>query len=461
MTPTPLYIAVETRVREFDAKLLLACVAADAGYDVWLGSQKIFQRKIEEMPPGIFFDKSVSIHKIQRWKRYQKFGFHIVAYDEEGLAPWNPDEYQRKRLFSNDLLAPLACFFTWGAWQTEFIGEKAPQQARKLSPAGHPRVDLTRPQLRGFYEPDVKRLREKYGRFLLVNTNFPLCNHFHGEDGVFRLFVESGKILDQPLETFYRNLQRFQQQLMEHFSDLIARLHERFPDKTIIVRPHPSENHDAWRQRLAAHQRVAVVHEGNIIPWLMAADATIHNSCMTGIEGYLLERPVFAFRPIQAPELENSLANALSEQVLSAEALIERLDQLDGGQPLEPDAEKRALAERYIASLDAPLSCDRIIATLTQMSFKEHPLQTAFFRGGKRAKRWLRTSVMRRSAASLPTHAPTPSRAGYQAQKFPDTPLEDVQDAVARLQRLTGRFAGMRVARIESNLFRLTAHDIH
>ena len=460
MTTTPLYIAVETRVREFDAKLLLACVAAEAGYDVWLGSQKIFQRKIEEMSPGIFFDKSVSIHKIQRWKRYQKFGFHIVAYDEEGLAPWNPDEYQRKRLFSNDLLAPLACFFTWGAWQTEFIGEKAPQQARKLFPAGHPRVDLTRPQLRGFYEPDVKRLREKYGRFLLVNTNFPLCNHFHGEDGVFRLFVESGKILDQPLETFYRNLQRFQQQLMEHFSDLIARLHERFPDKTIIVRPHPSENHDAWRQRLAAHQRVAVVHEGNIIPWLMAADATIHNSCMTGIEGYLLERPVFAFRPIQAPELENYLANALSEQVLSVEALIERLDQLDGGQPLEPDAEKRALAERYIVSLDAPLSCDRIIATLTQMSFKEHPLRTAFFRSGKRAKRWLRTSLMPRSA-SLPTHAPTPSRAGYQAQKFPDTPLEDVQEAVARLQRLTGRFAGMRVARIESNLFRLTAHDVH
>lgn len=451
---TPLYIAVETRVREFDAKLLLSCVAAEAGYDVWLGSQKIFQRKIEEMPPGIFFDKSVSLHKMKRWQRYANFGHHIVAYDEEGLAPWNPDEYQRKRQFSNEMLEPLTCFFTWGAWQTNFISEKAPLQAGKLLPVGHPRVDLTRPQLRGFYEQTVREYHERYGRFILVNTNFPLCNHFHGEDGLFRIFVESGKVMDEMLKAFYTRLRDFQGELMEHFIIMITRLHAEFPDRTIIVRPHPSENHDTWRQQLTSQSRVAVVHEGNIIPWLMAADVTIHNSCMTGIEGYLLERPVIAYRPIQTPELENFLANALSEPILSVEALIERLSELRDERPVQHDAEQQTLASRYIASLDAPLSCDRIVTALQEMTFERHPFRTTFFRYGKTVKRWIRTTLKPNTETQS---VQTPSREEYQAQKFPDTPLDDVQKAVLRLQRLTGRFANIRIVRLETNLFRLTA----
>ena len=69
MKQTRLYIPVETVVREFDAKMLLACVAAEAGYDVVLGNQKIFMQKLECMPRGIFLDKSAtaaSVYQVPR-----------------------------------------------------------------------------------------------------------------------------------------------------------------------------------------------------------------------------------------------------------------------------------------------------------------------------------------------------------------------------------------------------------
>ena len=53
MEKTRLYIGIETKVREFDAKLLLACVAAEAGYEVVLGQQKVFLKRLENMPQGI------------------------------------------------------------------------------------------------------------------------------------------------------------------------------------------------------------------------------------------------------------------------------------------------------------------------------------------------------------------------------------------------------------------------
>ncbi len=113
MEKTRLYIGLETKVREFDAKLLLSCVAAEAGYDVVLGQQKMFLNRLENMPRGILLSKSISPSKAKKYVHYNKLGFKLVAYDEEGLAPFNADEYQKRRV-SVDSLKPLEYFFAWG-----------------------------------------------------------------------------------------------------------------------------------------------------------------------------------------------------------------------------------------------------------------------------------------------------------------------------------------------------------
>ena len=47
-----------------------------------------------------------------------------------------------------------------------------------INVTGHPRIDLLRPELRAFFDDGVRRLRERYGKFALLNTNFSKVNGF-------------------------------------------------------------------------------------------------------------------------------------------------------------------------------------------------------------------------------------------------------------------------------------------
>ena len=53
-----LLIPVENQVRELDAKLLLACVAAERGLTSILGPKREVEFRIASLPRGIFLSKS-------------------------------------------------------------------------------------------------------------------------------------------------------------------------------------------------------------------------------------------------------------------------------------------------------------------------------------------------------------------------------------------------------------------
>ena len=56
----PLIIPVEIQVRELDAKLLLACVAAQRGYPVVIGKLKTILARIASFPRSVFISKGCS-----------------------------------------------------------------------------------------------------------------------------------------------------------------------------------------------------------------------------------------------------------------------------------------------------------------------------------------------------------------------------------------------------------------
>ena len=73
---------------------------------------------------------------------------------------------------------------------------------------------------------------------------------------------------------------------------------EVFPRTNIIVRPHPMEDFTSYERAFSSYPNIHVVHEGNIIKWLLAADIIIHNGCTSGIEGFLLEKPIISYLPL-------------------------------------------------------------------------------------------------------------------------------------------------------------------
>ena len=50
--------------------------------------------------------------------------------------------------------------------------------ARKLVVTGNPRFDTLMPSVRVVYEDEARKIRDRYGRFLFVTTNFSSANPF-------------------------------------------------------------------------------------------------------------------------------------------------------------------------------------------------------------------------------------------------------------------------------------------
>ena len=58
---------------------------------------------------------------------------------------------------------------------------------------------------------------------------------------------------------------------------MVPEVGSKLPDRTLIVRPHPNERSEPWIAAAAGHDNIEVVHDGNVIPWLLAADVLLHN----------------------------------------------------------------------------------------------------------------------------------------------------------------------------------------
>lgn len=457
-----LYLPIETKNREFDAKVLLACAAAESGYTVVLGYKKCMLKSLETLPPGIFFDKSMPYEKRNLFAHYRKFGHKLVAHDEEGLAPFSLEEYQRRRQYCNESLESCEYMLAWGNYQAAFMAEKAPLHAHRIIATGHPRVDLTRKELRHFYQPEVEQLRAQYGRMVLFNTNFSFGNHFFGEGGFVNALERAGKIRDEAHRQFYIGLQQHQERLFDEFVALIITLHTRFPDLTLLVRPHPSENHDRWQEVLPQHARIVVKHEGNVLPWLLAADVVIHNSCTTGVEAYLLDRPVVAYLPVRAPAFEGELSNKLAEWAINQNEAIQAIDRIVNQHlPIEPEAEKDRLIREHVTGLDGDLACDRIVAVLDSIAAPSRTVGNMGYYAYHRLKRLRGTlSGQRVFGAAAEPEAEQPAAGKHKHQKFPGVELCEVQETLQQYQDLLGRFSAIHVAQLQRDLFRLSSGEV-
>ena len=457
MKKSRVYIGIEIKVREFEAKLFLACVAAEAEYDVILTQQRILKRKLEDMPPGIYIDKSVAADKSARHIQLKKLGFHVTAFDEEGLIFFNVDEYKKRRL-SLETLKHIEHFGAWGPKQAEIVAEKAPFAKERIVPTGHPRIDLTRKELRGFYHEKVHELRERYGKFILINTNFGLCNHARGKDAAIDMLVKAGKILDEHQREYYLRLQDFKKKLFDEFVKMTITIHQRFPQIPIVLRPHPAENFEYWRQILPSDGQLHVEHEGNVYLWLMAADVVIHNSCMTGVEGFLLDRPVIAYQPIQDQDFDVYLPNVLSEGASSLDALLKMLEYhlRNNLEPQEQDIfEKRKIAEQYITGLNGLFASDRIVENFKHLSAHQTPWKITGYWFYRKMRKIGGLAVRGRFQDIFSSNGTTLEETQYGLQKFSGIDLDEIQQAISTFQGLTGRFSTIRVKQLERNMFQI------
>jgi surface carbohydrate biosynthesis protein len=460
-----LLIPVENQVRELDAKLLLACVAAKRGLVSILGPKREVEFRIASFPRSIFLSKSLRIGNRKFFPISRQLGHEIVAWDEEALVHLPAEIYFSRRL-SPAGMAYVSHLFAWGDDNAE-LWRLYPNLPAKtpIHVTGNPRNDLLRSEIRSYYENDVNHICSTYGDFILINTNFNHVNAFYPGQNLFKPVKESSEIAEfgqaargMP-RTYAEGFRDHKQAIFEDFQQLIPALEKSFPDYTIVVRPHPTENQEIYRKIADGCRRIKVTNEGNVVPWLMATKTVIHNGCTTGVEAYVMRVPAISYRLTVDNAYDEDfyqLPNRLSHQCFNFEELQVTLQNILKGELGAANGDKRkALIDHHLAALDGPLACERIVDVLEKAidELKMSPQPPV----GDRFNGWLKTTK-RRIRQRYKSYLPGSMKSSdFERHRYPPIDAKEISARLARFQRLLGDGTEFKIESVFSRLFRISA----
>jgi hypothetical protein len=254
-------------------------------------------------------------------------------------------------------------------------------------------------------------------------------------------------------------LRAHKQAIFEAFQRLLPELTRVFPHLNIVVRPHPTEGHEIYRNLADGQPRIHVTNEGNVVPWLLAARALIHNGCTTGVEAYIMRVPAISYRAVVNEDYDSGfylLPNRVSHQAFDSEQLFSMLrDVLSGRKGPAEGGDRQAFVKGYIAAIDGPLACERMTDVLEKIGAgrTDMPIPSMIDR---LAGRTLSTGrrVLKHVKSYLPgSHAPPE----FHRHRYPAVSAEDIHRRTARFLHILGTPEPLTITPIGSTVFQISA----
>jgi surface carbohydrate biosynthesis protein len=459
-----LLIPVENQVRELDPKLLLACIAARQGFPSVIGSRRELEFRIDSYPRGIYMSKSMTKRSRLFFRIARKFGHDIVTWDEEALVHLPLETYFSRRLHP-EAIKHVAHLFAWGQDNVE-LWRQYPHlpEDTPIHSTGNPRNDMLRPEMSSFYDEEVMALKHQYGDFILINTNFNHVNAFGPDMNLFQPVKNEGELAKfgraavGMSREYAQGLWNHKNAVFQTFQRLIPQLDQAFPDLNIVIRPHPTERHDVYKDIAARCSRVRVTNEGNVVPWILATKAVLHNGCTTGVEAFVMGVPAISYRESVDEKYDDGfyrLPNAVSHQCFNFDQLQDMLHQiLFGNLGVADGDERQAIVKSYLASQDGSLACEKMVDVLasdaadrnhtTRLSLWDR-LQRRIIAGGYH--------MYKRLKPRLPgSH----NRPEFQKHRYPGISLEALNKKIERLQNILKDTTRLKVEQLSEVLFKIS-----
>jgi surface carbohydrate biosynthesis protein len=457
-----LTMPVEVAARELDAKILLGLAAARAGYNVIVGSIRAISGALPALPRGVWVTGCIDRSKVADLRLLRQYGYRIVCSDEEGFMQFNDSHYARNRL-SEEGMAEIDYMMASSPDHVRIVTDALPGARHKVVQTGNPRTDLLRPEFRAIFGQRAEERRRRFGRFILVNTNFSE-NALVGQEMLRHMRTITGGIVDEHDRAWYAARHAYETAILEEFAEMFRHLGREMADIPVILRPHPQEDFGRWRRLMKDYPNITVLYEDSVQSWALAAAAVVHNSCTTGVESHLLGRPVITYRPIRSEVYDIWLPNAVSEEITEPGALVQRLRRAvaEADRPASPfEYRHREALEQHFGPLEGPFAFERILELIGTLDVEPECFPSSSF-PSPLFKEDVR-EVIRLVAQQVPklsrrvfsdTHL---DYWLFDRQKFPTMSCDAMATRTAQFQQVNPAMAGVDVRQPARNLFVLTA----
>lgn len=439
-----LYLPVEIKARELDAKVLLGCFAALEGWGVILG-RNMFVLDKDDLPQGLFLDKSISPNKNDEIEKIVNRGHQFASLDEEGLVYKSDDEYCRQRL-SVENFKKSKLIFSWGNEQSKLIKSFFKEDLNKIISTGSPRVDLMRTEYRKFYSKSVENIRSKFGEYVFIPSNFSAPNHACGPDFILNQFKQCGYVQNQKEINFLKLRIEYQKKIFLHFLEMIPFLSANFPEVNFVVRPHPGDKQEVWHKAVQGLPNFFCEWDGgSSIPWILGSKAVIHNSCTSAVEAKLLEIPTISYMPEYDSRFEQNIPNDMGLKALSLKELSDELILLlsNSSHLFNHDSDK--IIQKHIDSIDGNFAYEKILIEINKLSIKslDYTINSSFYRI-KNLQLYLK-KIFKKFV----------KKDDYNRQKFPGISCSEISKIIKNLQLINKKVNNVNCMKVSENMIML------
>lgn len=323
---------IEIISRELDGRLLLSSLFCKKYHRIFLMHSSLANRVAGRLKSGgLYVGKHIMAPTARDPSCYYKAKenkFIVVQSAEEGAVfmgqprDWSLDlnfQLNPSVLSKEDYVA------TWGEWQKNHYINQGSRYPENVIATGHPRFELYKNKYSYIYDEEADQIKKKFGRYILFNANFSGATHKLKLSQVFsnalHYYPENPELRKKFVEQW-----AYQMQVVSEFVKLIHALVELIPDISIIVRPHPDDDISFFQSVFNGLEKVHVIREGCVAPWIIGSELLVHDGCTTAMEAFLARKPVFNFTPIRSVR-EIFLPNSIGYRVVTQEEALFKISQ--------------------------------------------------------------------------------------------------------------------------------------
>lgn len=340
-----LFIPIEIMAREYHGKLLIAVEMASRGIPVFLGHKSsVFSLAKKASEPGILFDKGAG--RDTTIDALESRGFAVCVQDEEaGIAHTDYADFYERRLSIRQNICRVSNFFCWGRDEYVFLCKNHPECSEKIKLTGSARTSLWGAPGKVFFRNDILNIKDTFGEYILFNTNFASGNSYLSVDGLEK-HLEQYSSFDKNYFDADVCREKF---LMERFVRAVIAISENTLYK-VIIRPHPTESIDVWKNITVGLYGVHVIRDGPVYPWILGSKAVVHNSCTTGIEAAASGIPAIAYGETQQDlnSCKRSLSNTISIMARDEKELVDSIKNLKQIWLLDSERRQKLIYNRVL-----------------------------------------------------------------------------------------------------------------
>lgn len=438
-------IPIEIVNRELDAVLYLALHLARRGLPTLFGDYMVRRIlfKLNAGKPVVYFDQD---QHLKTNNAVLAAGGLVFNLNQEGLVleeSLEQPDYERAIKSSNML-------FAWGEAGKENICSRIAENKRTLVQAtGHPSFDLANERFMAFYHDEEIVGRHGEGH-IQVNTNFSYGNSKMDFGRYIKMLagMDEWKVYADPnVQAYVWHIHDHQKLLVERYIKLVKRLSLEFPDRHIVLRPHPGEDAQRYLRAFSESDNVFVEEDKAVRNWIASASCVIHHDCTTGMEALLMGKPVFGYRPIPDTEATSSLFGKMGMPAENVDEVVGLVR--NGTMDRDVRTEQLSLLKPYLANLETEAAgrIADIVASMTDSNKIWVPGNLG----------WVDTVKCWRKYFSKIIRSHQPGHNGkkvrYALEKFPRTPLESVAARLERLRAVDSALPPVKIEQLALNAF--------